>query len=332
MTIKEIAELAGTSRGTVDRVLNGRGHVRADLAQRVQAIAEEYGYTPNHLARALVNSQKNPVVGVVINSVGNPFFADVLRGIKRQAQYYKSFGLSVVVKEIQGYDESEQLEAIEEIMEQKVDGLGITPLDMPSISKKLNSLDIPIVTFNTDISNVNRLAFVGCDYINSGKLTGDMAKLLMPRGGSIGVIIGSRHMQGHMQRVEGIKDSLKESANIEIVSVMENNDDDEKSYYVTQIMIKEHNPDLIYFAAAGIEGGIRAILDDHEKRLVLTVDGNEFTRRCLKAGIISATVTQQPEKQGTRTVEILYNHLVNNKTPKQINHYTENQVKLRSSK
>ena len=40
MTIKQIAEKAGTSRGTVDRVLNGRGNVNPELAKRILDIAE----------------------------------------------------------------------------------------------------------------------------------------------------------------------------------------------------------------------------------------------------------------------------------------------------
>ena len=46
-TIKQIAELAGVSRGTVDRVLNNRGSVNANTAARVREIAEKLNYKPN---------------------------------------------------------------------------------------------------------------------------------------------------------------------------------------------------------------------------------------------------------------------------------------------
>ena len=45
-TIKQIAELAGVSRGTVDRVLNNRGSVNANTAARVREIAENLNYKP----------------------------------------------------------------------------------------------------------------------------------------------------------------------------------------------------------------------------------------------------------------------------------------------
>ena len=53
VTVKQIAELAGVSRGTVDRALNGRGHVRPEIEKKILAIAKEMGYTPNRAGKAL---------------------------------------------------------------------------------------------------------------------------------------------------------------------------------------------------------------------------------------------------------------------------------------
>ena len=45
-TIKEIAEKAGVSRGTVDRALNNRGRVNPEVAERIFEIAREMNYQP----------------------------------------------------------------------------------------------------------------------------------------------------------------------------------------------------------------------------------------------------------------------------------------------
>ena len=84
MTITEIAKLAGTSRGTVDRVINGRGKVNKELEARIKEIIRENEYEVNGSARALSMSQKKYSVGIVINSVGNPFFARVKQGISER--------------------------------------------------------------------------------------------------------------------------------------------------------------------------------------------------------------------------------------------------------
>ncbi len=332
MTIKEIAALAGTSRGTVDRVLNGRGNVNSELADRILSIASRNNYQPNHLAQALIKSRKRMTIGVVINSLGNEFFDEVLRGIYDRAQKYSNYGLSVVVKEIKGYDGNEQISAIDMVLEHNIDALAIMPLDVPEVQEKLKSLSIPIVMFNTDIQ-MDKLAFVGCDYYNSGGLSGDIAKLMLGDcGGKIGIVIGSFMMQGHKLRISGFTDSVTSNPSMSIVACVENSDDDLRSYQVTKELIAEHHPDLIYFGAAGVKGGVKAVLDSNENIRIITVDETAFTRDHLDKGIISATVTQQPYLQGILTIKILYNHLSNNKNPNEKYNYTENQVKLRSSK
>ena len=47
ITLNQIAEICGVSRGTVDRALHNKGNVRPAVAERIKAVAAEYGYTPN---------------------------------------------------------------------------------------------------------------------------------------------------------------------------------------------------------------------------------------------------------------------------------------------
>jgi LacI family transcriptional regulator len=331
MTVKEIAKLAGTSRGTVDRVLNGRGNVNPELAQKIKDIAAKENYQPNQLARALINSRKHTRIGVVIHSVGNPFFDDVLKGIYSRAKKLGSYGLEVSVKQIRGYCAKEQMDAIDELLMEGIDGLAIMPINVPEIKARLETLTIPIVTFNTDI-DIHKIAFVGCDYYNSGKISGDLAKLILNRGGNAAIVIGSSKIFGHRQRVEGFVDSVSKTPGIKVIAELENEDDDEQSFAVVKRLLEEQEPDLIYFAAAGIDGGIRAILESGSDVRILTVDDTEPVHKYLKDGVISATVTQQPYVQGDNAIKILYDFIANNKSPREVNNFTENQVKLSNSK
>ena len=53
VTLQQIAEAAGVSRGTVDRALKNRGRVNAEVAERIRKIAKEMGYQPSRAGRAL---------------------------------------------------------------------------------------------------------------------------------------------------------------------------------------------------------------------------------------------------------------------------------------
>ena len=81
-TIKDIAAAAGVSRGTVDRVLHGRGDVSAAVRDRVLRLAEELNYRPNRAALGLAALKKPVRIGLLLPSEGNPFFDEVIRGAR----------------------------------------------------------------------------------------------------------------------------------------------------------------------------------------------------------------------------------------------------------
>lgn len=328
MTIKEIADLAGTSRGTVDRVLNGRGKVNPELEARILEIAAREHYHPNELAQALINSRKCIHVGVVVHSVDNPFFIDVLKGINERARKLESYGLKLSMCQIKGYDPVQQLQAVEKLRSEGIDGLAIMPMDLPEIKEALEALDIPVVTFNSDI-DIDRLAFVGCNYYNSGMISGDVARLLLHGGGTAAVVVGSLSIQGHRERARGFADCLKDRADIRVLPPVENQDDDMISYETVCRLLREHRPQLLYFAAAGLEGGLRAAREYDGEVHIIAVDETELVRRCLADGTVAATVTQQPYLQGELPIRILYDFLANKKRPRNPLCFTNNEVKFR---
>ncbi|WP_232247758.1 LacI family DNA-binding transcriptional regulator [Kitasatospora azatica] len=87
-TLEAVAELAGVSRATASRVINGGAGVREPLRERVRLAVDELGYVPNLAARTLV-TRRNQAIGVVVAEpesrlFSDPFFAQQLRGISRE--------------------------------------------------------------------------------------------------------------------------------------------------------------------------------------------------------------------------------------------------------
>src|SRR4029079_17080184 len=78
--LTEVAKLAGVSPITASRFFRTPEALSAERRVRVESAANELGYVPNLAARALA-SQRTEVIGVVIPSLTNNVFSDVLRGI-----------------------------------------------------------------------------------------------------------------------------------------------------------------------------------------------------------------------------------------------------------
>jgi DNA-binding LacI/PurR family transcriptional regulator len=87
-TLQQVAALAGVSRATASRVVNGGAGVRAPVQAKVRKAVEELGYVPNPAARTLMTRRHDAVAVVVAEPesrvFSDPFFARQLRGIGRE--------------------------------------------------------------------------------------------------------------------------------------------------------------------------------------------------------------------------------------------------------
>ena len=79
--IKEVAAVAGVSPTTVSRVLNNRGYISQETRDKVHAAMKRINYTPNDIARAMLNGRLN-LIGMIVPYVSSPFHAQVVQVIE----------------------------------------------------------------------------------------------------------------------------------------------------------------------------------------------------------------------------------------------------------
>ena len=336
MTLKEIADLAGVSRGTVDRVINNRGKVKPATEIQVRQVLERVNYRPNKAGRALA-AIRNPVkIGVILASEGNPFFEEVLEGISAAGEEWKDFGIEIVVKSMKGYDVERQLTLIDELVEIGINGLAFAPINDQRVVAAINRLvkkRITVVSLNQDVSGSHRMCYVGSDYQKCGEIAAGLIGKLNPAA-CVAVVTGTMQMLGHKQRVIGFRKALHENyPDIKLVAVEENNDDDQISFAAVERILCEH-PDVnaFFFAAAGTAGGIQALQRyAARKMLTVSVDKTPVISEYLRAGWIDATIDQQPFSQGYEAVRLLYQHLVNGQTIEKKSLLVKNEIFIKES-
>lgn len=337
VTMKEIADLAGVSRGTVDRVLNNRGAVSPQTAQKVLQIAQTLGYKPNRAGMVLAAQKKKLRIGVILFGPENPFFQQVLEGITAKAEELSAYDCTVLIRRVT-FDAAAQLEAMEELLSQEIHGLVLTPYNDPGVIAQIDRMEelgIPVITTNTDIEGSRRLAYVGSNYYECGRTAGGLMRLVTGGRASLGIITGSSQVLCHTERIAGFLDVIRRTApDIQVLQVSKNHDDEFESYEVTKRFLTEHpETDALFFAAAGLQGGCRAILaaGRQEHMRVICFDAETSVPAMVETGLICASISQQPRKQGSLPLEILFEHLTTGNPPEREIYYVDAAIKIREN-
>ena len=148
ITSKQIAELCGVSRTTVDRALNNKPRISKKTKAKILKVAKEYSYRPALLARSLVKG-RTFCIGVVVFDVRNHYFSQMLSSIELSC---KANGY-VVYFSMHEKDNGVEIELIKNLVDRKVDGLILCPVNKgPEFESFVSSLDIPTIIIGNKIS------------------------------------------------------------------------------------------------------------------------------------------------------------------------------------
>ena len=189
-TIKDIANLAGVSKGTVDRVLHKRGKVSAVALKKVRDVLSEIDYQPNLIARNLKNTKVYRICVLLPDPTFDPYWMPCIDGIEEAINNFKSFNVIVETHFFNPLNTQNFIEINEIIITSKPDAVLLVPLfqkESITVIEKYNSLGIITSIFNNHLQATSIKAFVGQDLDQSGRLAARLFDLLL-KDGSIAVI------------------------------------------------------------------------------------------------------------------------------------------------
>jgi LacI family transcriptional regulator len=322
VTIKQIAEFAKVSRGTVDKVLNGRPGVKTETRERVLKIAKELNYKPNYIGKALVMSKEKTRMGVILTPEYNPFVHEVIQGIHRAQEEFQFFGIEIVLKMLSTLEPAEQIGILNYFENENLAGVAVFPLNDEQVIEKINLMrenGMAVITFNSQISSINDICFIGQNHYRGGRTAAGLMSKLLPGGGNIGIIISSKTLSCHQYRLKGFEDNTGElGSNLNIVEIRENQDRTETAFQITLEYIKAF-PNLkgIYITGGGCAGVGRAleITGLAGKVKVICHDVLPDIVKLLKNGTVDFTLGQNPELQGYLLIKTLFDYLIKQQAP-----------------
>ena len=329
--IKDIARLAKTSVGTVDRVLHKRSGVSEASKKKVEAILKQLNYQPNMYASALASNKKYNFVCMLPKHQEGEYWTDVEKGIYNAVQNYSDFNVSVQIEHYDPYDYYSFTDLADDVIAQSPDGVIVAPT-IPQYSIKfitqLQGMESPYIYIDSQVEGTRPLSFFGQNSYQSGYFAARMLMLLGRNATEIVIfrkmhrgIIGSNQQAS---REIGFRKYMGEhfpSCKIhELDLSADDNADDSKML------------DDFFTAHPRLDTGITFnskvyVIGEYlqsRPNIRFNLIGYDLLDRnvaCLQNRSVAFLIAQQPELQGFNSIKTLCDHLILKKKDIVCNNY-----------
>lgn len=189
--IKDIAEKAGVSKGTVDRVLHSRGRVAEEVREKILGIIKELNYEPNFIAQSLKSQRKYNLVALIPDPESDDYWKAPNEGLEKAEKELRQYGISIHRLVFVPHDEKSFIEKANQVMLEKPDGILIAPIfykEVLPFFKQWEEMNIPYVLFNTQIVDAKSLCYIGQDSYQSGFLAAKILTFGLPVSSSVLIV------------------------------------------------------------------------------------------------------------------------------------------------
>lgn len=332
VTIKEIADMAGVHRATVDKVLHNRPGVSAEVRQQIKQIIREVGYTPNPTGRALQKQSRVYRFSAILCEVdANPF---LIQGIRQGVRQYDGFKIEIDYSTTRFQDAEGQSRLISQAADRGVDGIILTPINSDLVRRAVDRAadrGIPVITADSDIDDCRRLCYVGLDGRRASRVAGRLMGQFLDGRGDLAIISSSIDTENNnyfvAMREQGFAQFIAETfPNIRVTARIESFEDPRVTYQETSALLKEQ-PGLkgIYITCGGVAEVGRALQESGragEVRVLCYEDYPEILE-LIRKDVVDITIASNLIRQGELPVQILMNKLVFGELPDRERLFTE---------
>ncbi|MDY3617500.1 LacI family DNA-binding transcriptional regulator [Agathobaculum sp.] len=325
VTIRDVAALAGVSRGTVDRVLHGRPNVHPLVRQKVLNAAKSLGY------RQPAPREVRKRAAMLIPPWTDGYFNRLLdSGLRRAKRYIGDPSFVLDVQPLPNMTAQALLRAVDKQLAGGVDGLILRPENTPEMREVIERAagqGVSVVTYDADVPDSGRLCHVGQDLMRAGGIAaGIMAKLIRPPEHVL-VVTGNMRLEAHKGRVDGFCRKLRTFGfGDDAYRIVEANEMNEvTSELVAQALTSDPRLRAIYMATQPIAGCIAGIRRSGcgQWPHVICNDLTPSAKRYLLEGQIDFVIGQAFDQEAFQAVLALYQMLVRGQKPGREVYYTD---------
>jgi len=347
--IKDIAEKANVSTGTVDRVLHKRGRVSKKVEAKILKIIEEMDYEPNLMARTLGSNKVYNIAALIPDHETDSYWFAPKAGIEKAEKNLKQYGITVQQYIFDPYNVQSFISNAEQLTRDEPDGIILSPIfyrETLPFFEKWKVAKIPFVLFNTQIAEYDPLSYIGQDSYQSGVLAGKLIHYGQAEPCSVLIahideeISNAAHL---IKKEQGLRNYFLQNTvadQYKILRIELNRSN--AALFITQLdAVIDGNPDIAsIFVTTSKAHEIAKYLEQRHIRHIKIVGYDLLPQNLyyLNKGAISFLINQNPKGQGYWGIYQLTDHLVFKKevpilkylpldivTKENVNYYTDDE-------
>ena len=291
-TLTDLAEAAGVSIATVDRVLNARHRVREPTAERVLGAAEAIGFHAAPLLKRRLRAETPVRAFGFLLQKPDAFYRQLGADLEAATGRLASCRGRAVIEYVTELSPAAIAEALTRLGE-VAHAIGVVSVDHPRVAEAIARLaeqGKPTFALLSDLTAEARAGYVGRDNRKEGRTAAWLIANAAPRPGKIGIIVGSHRYLCQETAEISFRAWLRENApGFEPLEPLVNLDNSRLAHDATLEMIAHHR-DLVglYICGGGMEGVIAAAREEARARLAIVC--NELTAKS-RAGLIDGVLT-----------------------------------------
>ena len=311
-TVHDIAEAAGVSLATVDRVLNRRPGVRARMVEKVEDAVLRLGYVRDLTAANLARQRTYRFV-FLLPEGDNPFMRALEAELDRARERAVVDRLDLSVRRVPAFDGNALAAALDGIDPQAVSGVALVAVGTPAVEsavERLTERGVPVITLVSDLPDSGRAHFAGIDNVAAGRTAASLlGRFIGERPGRVAVLAGSMLVRDHVERRRGFGEVMAcDFPRLGIVPLMEAHDDPAEVARAVGDCIRRH-PDVVglYSLGAGNSGLLKSLSrrQSGPRIAVVAHELDASSRRALEEGFFDAVIAQDPGHEIRSAIRVL---------------------------
>ncbi|MGB0683211.1 MAG: LacI family DNA-binding transcriptional regulator [Magnetovibrionaceae bacterium] len=298
-TVRDVADEAGVSLATVDRVLNARPGVRAQTVSRVQKAISKLGYVRDTYAANLARQRDYKFAFLLPK--GPSQFVETLKDALAEAIVAQAADrISVQVYSIPLNDPHAVVRELRALQSQPFDGVGIMSTETPEVRdavRRLKAAGVPVVAVVSDLPSAQRDYFVGIKSISAGRTAGLLiGRFARVSEGQVLVVTPSTLSHDSLERRLGFDAVIaNEFTGLQVLPTIETHADPDRTRAVIARAARTYSNIVgIYSMGSGNAPLLDALRENNllSGRPVIAHELTPLTREALLNGELDAVITQ----------------------------------------